>query len=274
MPSIISRIKVWTDGEILFSSDLNTEFDNLVNNLIPASIDDFSVDVAEMQSQVTPGGLGTESLAASLAGELQRLRYVIARMMKADFSKQWYEAPGVDFTQFAAVVAKFPIQTADIGDAQVTTAKIVDANVTTAKIAAAAVDKTRLSAPNVISSSSSGAYSTGSTTGVDVTNLGVSLTTSAGRFVRLYLQPVTATDCYLGASSSDATITITRFTGTPAFYNFRLSAGSNGKVPCGCVSVLDLPTSPGVNSWKVTALVATGGNILEIKNCVLIAEEI
>jgi hypothetical protein len=84
------RVKVWTTTEDVTASDLNSEFDNILNNLSAANVDDFSASVSQMQSTTDPGEVGTESLATSVAGEIQRLRFLIAEITGED---EWYESP-------------------------------------------------------------------------------------------------------------------------------------------------------------------------------------
>jgi hypothetical protein len=84
------RVKTWVSTEDVTFSDLNAEFDNILNNLTAANVDDFSANVAQMQSTVDPGEVGTESLATSVAGEIQRLRQLIAEITGED---EWYESP-------------------------------------------------------------------------------------------------------------------------------------------------------------------------------------
>ena len=85
-----SRIKEWVAEEILTASDLNAEFDNIVDNMTPTGLEDASSDVTAMQANTDPGGVGTESLATTLLGEIQRLRYVIKRIVGG---AQWYSTP-------------------------------------------------------------------------------------------------------------------------------------------------------------------------------------
>lgn len=87
---LFSRVKTWASLEVLTNEDLNAEFDNIIANFLPAKVDDYSVTVVQMQIQTSPGGVGTESQATSLAGEIERLRYVINRMIGGTY---WYEAP-------------------------------------------------------------------------------------------------------------------------------------------------------------------------------------
>lgn len=52
-------------------------------------MDDYSSSVAQMQSATDPLEVGSESQATSLAGELERLRFVIDEMKGGD-AAQWY----------------------------------------------------------------------------------------------------------------------------------------------------------------------------------------
>lgn len=88
------RVHVWADDEDVNASDLNAEFDNILNNDNPAGSAGYEADVTQMQKQTSPGGLGTEVLATSLGGELERLRFVLARMTGTTY---WYQAPALSF---------------------------------------------------------------------------------------------------------------------------------------------------------------------------------
>lgn len=75
-----SRIKTWSSGETLTASDLNAEFNNVLNNLTPAGIDDYSATTTEMRALTDPYPGTVESQATSLQGELERLRYQILQI--------------------------------------------------------------------------------------------------------------------------------------------------------------------------------------------------
>lgn len=90
MGANFSRIKTWVATEDLEFDDLNAEFDNILNNLTAANVDDFSATVLQMQSTADPGEVGSESKATSVAGEIQRLRFLIQEITGED---QWYESP-------------------------------------------------------------------------------------------------------------------------------------------------------------------------------------
>lgn len=146
--ALFSRIHVWVSNEILTASDLNNEFNNLLNNSVASSIVGASADVASMQSTADPGGVGTESLASSVSGELQRLRFAIKRIIN---QAQWYVAP--------------------VGS-------LSTGGISTAALADGAVTQVKRAALGQSLSSSCGSFNTTSITYADVTNLSVSFTSS------------------------------------------------------------------------------------------------
>lgn len=94
MPYPYALIKTAATGDILAASDYNNEHTNHITNNDPSSINDASSNVGAMQTAVNPGGIGTESLPTDLTGELQRLRYVINRIIGK--GTQWYDTPDSD----------------------------------------------------------------------------------------------------------------------------------------------------------------------------------
>lgn len=85
-----SRVKTWNTADTLTASDLNAEYDNILNNFDPDGIDDASTNVAAMQATADPYPGASESLATSGRGELQRLRYVVDQL---GGEAQWYIDP-------------------------------------------------------------------------------------------------------------------------------------------------------------------------------------
>ncbi len=75
-------------GLTLTAAIYNTDHQNHIDNHVPAQMDDYSTNTTEMQTQTSPGGVGSESQPTSLAGELERLRYMINRMKGTQY---WYE---------------------------------------------------------------------------------------------------------------------------------------------------------------------------------------
>lgn len=92
MGATFPRIKTWVDDEDVEYTDINAEFDNILNNLTPTGVDDHSVNTTQMRLQTNPGSYGSESLATSLAGEIQRLRFKISQIIGGDNSV-WYDTP-------------------------------------------------------------------------------------------------------------------------------------------------------------------------------------
>lgn len=79
-----------SSGTTLTASIYNSDHQNHIDNHIPEQIDDYSVDVTEMRVTTDPGESGTESRPTSLAGEIERLRFIIAEITG---KTQWYESP-------------------------------------------------------------------------------------------------------------------------------------------------------------------------------------
>jgi len=98
--AIFSRIKNWT-AEKLTNEDLNAEIDNILDNFKPDQMDDYSINVAQMQSAVDPGELGSEAVATTLAGELERLRFAIGEIKG---TTQWYESGDSTIAELASAL--------------------------------------------------------------------------------------------------------------------------------------------------------------------------
>lgn len=79
-------------GTILTATIYNADHQNHVDNAIPQSISGYSANVAQMQSQINPGLPGSESLATTLSGEIERLRFAITRLSGLTY---WYTAPSI-----------------------------------------------------------------------------------------------------------------------------------------------------------------------------------
>lgn len=102
MGATFSRLKNWV-AEILTYSDLNQEIDNILNNLDPSGAGDYSTNTAQMQTTTDPGEVGSESLATSLAGELERLRFAIQEIKGAG-ATEWYSTVGTSLTELINVL--------------------------------------------------------------------------------------------------------------------------------------------------------------------------
>ena len=109
---------------MLTASIYNSDHTNHVTNLNPTMTGAYSDNVAQMQANTDPGGVGSESLAASLAGEIERLRFAIKRLIG---KAQWYIAPATDLE---AINANNFVTTPRIADNAVTYAKLQDASAT------------------------------------------------------------------------------------------------------------------------------------------------
>ena len=90
MPGTYSKLVTVVTGQTITASERNNEHDNHINNATPTGIDDASSNLAAMQTTADPYPASSESLATDLAGELQRLRYLIAQLTG---QAQWYIDP-------------------------------------------------------------------------------------------------------------------------------------------------------------------------------------
>lgn len=95
---LYARLKTWVQDEKLKYTDLNNEFDNVINNAYAAKFGGASDTLAQMQATENPGGLGSEvtGTSISIADELERQRFVLSRVLGG--AKNWYEAPTTDLT--------------------------------------------------------------------------------------------------------------------------------------------------------------------------------
>lgn len=86
-------------GLILTAAIYNSDHENHITNGVPSQLDDYSSTVGQMQTMTSPGGVGTESQATSLAGELERIRYMIDAIIGG---AQWYSTPASDLAVLAS----------------------------------------------------------------------------------------------------------------------------------------------------------------------------
>lgn len=90
MSALFSRLKTWVSKEKLTASDLNAEFDNIINNLAADKISGASDTVGNMQVTTDPGEVGSESLSSEIRGEIRRLRHMVGEIVNG---AQWYTSP-------------------------------------------------------------------------------------------------------------------------------------------------------------------------------------
>lgn len=83
MPGLYSVYKIYAAGEVLTAADLNATDANHITNQTPQMTDDYSLDLAQSRIQTDPA-----TLAASMADEIARLRFVIAKMGAVTFWDQ------------------------------------------------------------------------------------------------------------------------------------------------------------------------------------------
>lgn len=80
-------------GTILTAAIYNADHVSHITNFIPAMMDDYSTTVVEMQTTADPGEVGTENQPTTLAGELERIRFILKEITG---KTEWYETPASD----------------------------------------------------------------------------------------------------------------------------------------------------------------------------------
>lgn len=82
-------------GTVLSASIYNADHVNHITNQNPSQTGAYSDNVAQMQTMTDPGEVASETLASSLAGEIERLRFAIQdiKVQLGITSAQWYSTP-------------------------------------------------------------------------------------------------------------------------------------------------------------------------------------
>ena len=102
--ALFSRVVTYTNGSVLTGPQLNAEFDNIIDKMTCAYVEDYSSDASEMGTMTDPYPAGSESLATHLQSEITNLRYAIAEHGQVD---KWYKD-------------KYKVRTVDNTDSPVT----------------------------------------------------------------------------------------------------------------------------------------------------------
>lgn len=96
MPGNYSLVKTVITGETILAADRNAEHSNHITNHTPSGVDDYSVNTTQMQSATDPYPASVESLATTLAGEIERVRYLVKQISG---KAQWYIDPSYTLDQ-------------------------------------------------------------------------------------------------------------------------------------------------------------------------------
>lgn len=102
MGANFSKLVTVADGQTITAAERNAEIDNILSNFTPTGMDDHSTNATQMQSTTDPYPGATESLPTSLAGELERIRYLIKQITG---ETQWYVDPNTDITVLSGLDA-------------------------------------------------------------------------------------------------------------------------------------------------------------------------
>lgn len=246
--ALYSRVKTWVSNEVLTAANLNAEFDNILTNSAAASMVGYSANTTQMRLTADPGGVGTESLASSVAEELTRIRYVLKRIVGG---AQWYSTPDFDLT------------------GTLSTSNIADGAITQAKRAALTFQ----------ASSSTSSFSTTSTSFTDVTNASVSFT-GTGRQLVIGLRADGSTDAAnaarVQAQSGSTGVAYLQFlvaSSVVAVYAVPISDLLNYMPPAAFTHVIG-NVAAGTNTIKAQMKVDAGTTTGSVLNCQLYVYEL
>lgn len=171
--AIATQITTFADGNILTSSQLNSEFGNLystINNLDDANI-------------ATGANIVPEKLDPSVAGD------GIARNGSTGVLEVNDDNSTLTISSDIVKVKDAGITATQLGTGAVTSAKILDGTIATGDVADGAITPAKLSSlGQQVSSSIGNGFLTSSSSYVDATNLSVSVTTT-GRPVMIFFNP-------------------------------------------------------------------------------------
>lgn len=101
-------------GTVLTASIYNADHTNHITNQNPQGTGAYSDNVTQMQANTSPGGVGSENLATSMAGELERIRFQLKGIIGGT---QWYTAAPTSLTSLVG---------AGVADDSITNAKLAN----------------------------------------------------------------------------------------------------------------------------------------------------
>ncbi len=123
--------KTYVDGDILSATDYIADHQQHIDNQNPLATGAYSDSVTQMRTFTDTGNVNSESLASTLAGEIERLRFAIKHIKETLYGSaitQWYSK------SYSVVVPDGTVTNVKIADGAVTTSKLADNSVTSAKI--------------------------------------------------------------------------------------------------------------------------------------------
>lgn len=108
MPGLFSRVKNWIAAETLTYSDLNAEFNNIINKFEPQYMDDISSNTSAFQTVQDPGTVGNETLPVNLQEEIRTLRSMIKKITGESV---WYTPPDSTIASLSGSSGIIPART-------------------------------------------------------------------------------------------------------------------------------------------------------------------
>ncbi len=277
--AVISRVTNFSDGSVLFASQLNSEFNNVVggvNNISNANItSNAAIDPAKLSAAIAGDGLSRDGTTGALSVSVDdttievdsnqlkvkdegvtnaKLAPMVALTVKANATNATATPTDVAAGSDGYVLARSGTA---LAFGQVQTAGIADNAVTYDKRAVRAVQATTATLGNVARSGALGTQSL-TTTMTDLASLTVTITTAGGP-VKIDLVPsASGGGFFCQNTTQDAwAVSIQLISGVttlPSFFFSGTGSGTSGsgKIGPSAVSFLDFPAA-GTTTYKVQA---------------------
>lgn len=249
----ISRVKTFSDGEILTASDLNAEFDNVVDGVNSITNDNIASNAAISPTKISSAIKGTAIDRNSTSGALSvkvddatiEVDSDVIRVKDDGITGAKLNSNVVDNVTLEQTGNTLRVKTSGIGSAQ-----IADGSITQAKRASLGIQISASSGLSIVTDSS--------TSFADVPNLSVTITTTG--------RPVFIGIMSDGTDQSNSSCQVTSGS-TATIYAFERSGtliaaigANNGDLnPCSSYYVIDTPTA-GTYTYKFRQKLAIASN--------------
>lgn len=309
--AIVSRVTTFSDGSVLFASDLNSEFNNLVNNINALDNDNIiagaAISPSKISGTITGSGLLRDGTTGALSIDPDDVTVEISSN-EVRLKDNGVSSAKLRQSAALSVVGNSTNATANVADiaagsdgqvlrrsgtsigfGTVAAAGLASNAVATATIQDGAVTQAKRAALGQQISASSGSFSLNGfpsgTTPTDVTNLSVTITTT-GRPVFVGMIPgsssaASVAHTWASLLTSTAWRIIFDRSGTTIanhYFGVTTSTGSGGSIhiadyACSAFNIVDVP-SAGTYTYKVQMASTATSFTGYVTNCKLIAYEL
>lgn len=297
---LISRLTTFTDGSVLFASDLNGEFNQLVN-LVNGNLDNDNISAsaaispAKITAAIAGDGISRNGSTGALAVNVDD------STIEIDADTVQVKDDGITFAKTAEIagLSVLGTATASTGNVAAITAgtdayallrsgsTLTFGQIQTGGVADAAITQVKRAAATAAISSSSGSYSATSATLTDVTNLSATIT-SVGRPVLIGMVSADTSDLSGTPNAVNGMVSCNRSSGTPCdgqlairesstvLAEFSVSGTSAADIghPCSGFSHFILAPSAGSHQYKISVRRSSANTTISVTSCKMYVVEL